>query len=146
MQVTHLNQKTCKNLFELKTCSMAHARCCSKLALGALICHQADLQRGIKTQAVNHSVCTVVSSTGCRWQKCGAARPALQDQAAADHSMHGRPSNILSTRCVVLIRMSMVVQVAINRVLQDKRFKNRELQMPQVMDLYAKFAAQDAWS
>jgi len=47
---------------------------------------------------------------------------------------------------VVLIRMSMVVQVAINRVLQDKRFKNRELQMPQVMDLYAKFAAQDAWS
>ncbi len=42
--------------------------------------------------------------------------------------------NILSTRCVVLIRMSMMLQVAIKKVLQDKRFKNRELQITQCMD------------
>ncbi len=31
--------------------------------------------------------------------------------------------------------MSLALQVAIKKVLQDKRFKNRELQMPQSMDV-----------
>ena len=63
----------------------------------------------------------------------GAARPTLQEQRAADYSMRGHPRYILSTRCMVLIRMSMM-QVAIKKVLQDKRFKNRELQIMKMMD------------
>ncbi len=38
----------------------------------------------------------------------------------------------------------MVVQVAIKKVLQDKRLKNRQLQITQRMDIYATFSQQDA--
>ena len=66
----------------------------------------------------------------------GAARQVLQEQAAANASIHGRPSNILSTRCVVLIRMSMALQVAVKMVLQDEHVKNKQPHMPYSMDLY----------
>lgn len=46
---------------------------------------------------------------------------------------------------MVLIRSAMVVQVAIKKVLQNKRCKNRELQMPQFMAVDAAFLAQNEW-
>lgn len=58
----------------------------------------------------------------------------FKEQATADYSMHGRLCKILGTICDVLIKMSMALQVAIKKVLQDKRFKNRELQIMKMMD------------